>query len=84
VQGAGREAGPGRLDEIGGPAEVLRRNLVGEVDDAGRRKAGEDHPFHHPHILVGESEIGGEGDQPVCHASAFQLSSFPAFQRFNG
>ncbi len=62
MHGAGRK----RLREIGdekrGTTDVLRRNLMRDVDDRGLRRETEDHAFHLGDVMVGPSEVGGQRD----------------------
>ena len=54
-------------DDESGFAELVGRNVVGDVDDPGTRSDAQDHAFHRAHEVIGGTEISGESNQPVRH-----------------
>ena len=54
-------------------ANILRRNVMREVHDHGRRINREDHPFHRPDKIILSSEIGEQRDNGHNTVSSFGL-----------
>jgi hypothetical protein len=62
VHRAAREEAPRRLEEQGGPSEVLRRHGVGQVDEPRPGVDPEQHSLEGADVRVIEPEVGEQGD----------------------
>src|SRR5438105_4396571 len=63
VNRLGRKIWDGSSEKKSGEADVLRRNLMTEINEAGVAIQAENNPFHRRGIRRFTAEIGGQRDQ---------------------
>ena len=69
MQGRGWKVRQRRRKEKGGMANILRRDIVCQIDQPHRRIDGKQHTLERCHIRRRRAEIGGQGDKRIGHGS---------------
>ena len=64
--------GGGQLERAG--EHVVRRHLMGDVDERDVGTNPQNHPLHRPGVVIAHAEIGQERDHGAGHAAS--LSNF--------
>jgi len=67
MDGLLRKVAPGLGNHESRFANVVRRHLVRDINDARSGRDSEDHTFHGPDEMVGDAEIRRQGDETACH-----------------
>ena len=81
VDSAHRKIGRRVVDHVGCLAHILGRNVVTEIHQLGGRGEGQNDPFHDANVPIGQTKIGGQGDN--SHRCALRKDAYRLPQRWH-